>query len=318
MVIGNSLEECSATTDVLIELLRSLGFYIAWKKVVPASNKVTYLGIQLDSVNMEVSLPDAKLAKLRRLVSDFQGRTSCSLKDLQVLAGSLAHASMVIKGGRTFSRRVINLAKYMDGRSKVCAIPDWMRDDLVWWLNFMQVFNGKAKVVSGLECRFSLETDSSMTGYGAVCGEDWVVGVWRDLGIRQDVWVPEHHVGSVPDLNDDAMDINILELWPVLVGLKRWCAIFKDSKVRLWTDNTQVRQMVNTGRSRSVRCMYWIRELFWICAIYNIHLTASYVRSEENRVPDYLSRLFDARRTGSIPIDLLHFLCCYRDGRLMV
>ena len=38
--------------------------------------------------------------------------------------------------------------------------------------------------------------------------------------------------------------------------------------------------MINTGRSTSVRCMFWLREIFWVAVLFNIHLVASYIRSE--------------------------------------
>ena len=83
-----------------------------------------------------------------------------------------------------------------------------------------------------------------------------------------------------------------------------------------WSDNTQVCQMINTGRSTSVRCMKWIREMFWVCVVYNIDLSSSHIRTEVNIVPDFLSRLFDPRRTGIAPSGLLYGLCCCRDGEI--
>ena len=40
------------------------------------------------------------------------------------------------------------------------------------------------------------------------------------------------------------------ELWPVVVGLKRWAAKYMNSKVNIVTDNMQVLAMINTGRSK--------------------------------------------------------------------
>ena len=114
--------------------------------------------------------------------------------------------------------------------------------------------------------------------------------------------------------NSDCTDINVLELWPVLAAIKQWGPQWKDSKVRLWTDNTQVLQMINKGRSRSVRCMGWLRELFWACVVHNVQVVASHISSVDNVIPDYLSRLFDQRRMGKIPVELLLGLCCYREG----
>ena len=106
----------------------------------------------------------------------------------------------------------------------------------------------------------------------------------------------------------------MLEIWPVVVAIMRWGHLWKDKKVRLWTDNTQVCQMVNTGRSRSVKCMWWIREIFWLTAIHNIHLVSSHVRSHLNIVPDFLSRLYDPKRKSRIPSEYLSPFCCFRDG----
>ena len=62
--------------------------------------------------------------------------------------------------------------------------------------------------------------------------------------------------------------------------------------------------------------MRWIREMFWVCVIYNIHLVSQHIRTDVNRVPDYLSHIFDPRRTGTIPSGSLYGLCCCRDGKI--
>ena len=48
----------------LISLLGSLGFVVNWKKCTSQSTSAIYLGIHFDSVEMQLSLPPAKLAKL--------------------------------------------------------------------------------------------------------------------------------------------------------------------------------------------------------------------------------------------------------------
>ena len=315
LVVGDSRDECLAATEVLMSLLRELGFFIAWKKVVSATTRVVYLGIQIDSVLMEISLPESKLIKISKMVAEFRSKDKCTKRQLEQLAGNLAHASTVVKGGRTFSRRVINVVKYLPDRTHMYYIPSWMKLDLEWWHSFMQTFNGKAKVITGdVDSEISFGTDSSMTGFAAVWQSDWVLGVWGTTHPRTDISVPLHHLDCPPIENEGCSDINVLELWPVLAAVGRWGTDWKDRKVRLWTDNTQVLHMIMTGRSRSVRCMSWIRELFWRCAIYNIQLVASHIATGDNVVPDYFSRLFDVKRRGYIQYELLSNLCCYRDG----
>ena len=127
--------------------MQCLGFLIAWDKVVVPSTCVKYLGIEIDSVAMELRLPAHILDKLRLLVSEFRSKDSCSRRELQVLAGHLIHASTVVRGGRTFSRRVINLLKFLGKDVSFCALPSWFESDLDWCLSFCEVFNGKAKII---------------------------------------------------------------------------------------------------------------------------------------------------------------------------
>ena len=279
------------------------------------STRVVYLGIQIDSELMEISLPVPKLEKIRNILSDFLTLERCSKRELKVLAGNLSHARVVVKGGGTFSRRIINVIKYLPDGARHYSIPDCMKDDLEWWDRFIHDFNGKAKVIKARgDFELVMGTESSLTGLAAVWQADWLTGYWRNVFPRLDVGVPSHYLDLPPMENSDCNDINVLESWPVLVAIKQWGPQWKDSKVRLWTDNTQVLQMINTGRSRSVWCMGWSRELFWACVVHNVHLVPSHISSVDDIVPDYLSWLFDQRRKGKLPVELLLGLCCYRDG----
>lgn len=49
--------------------------------------------------------------------------------------------------------------------------------------------------------------------------------------------------------------------------------------------------MLRTGRSRSVICMSWLRELFWLCFVFNVQLIPVHVKSGDNVRADILSRL---------------------------
>ena len=111
--------------------------------------------------------------------------------------------------------------------------------------------------------------------------------------------------------------INQLELWPIVVAARRWGPCWFNQKIRVFTDNTQVMTAINTGRSSSIQTMSILRELFWLSFIFNFHIVASYIRTSDNLVPDFLSRYFDTKRCASIPPHLLWDLCCFRDGLIV-
>ena len=167
LLLGETREECETKLLELIRLLRYLGFAIAWEKVVSPTNVVTYLGIELDSIEMEFRLPHRKLVNLVELVSKFKDMSHASKKELQVLAGHLSHASTVVRGGRTFSRRLLNLIKYLPDSPSQVLLPTWFKRDLLWWYNLVGLFNGSAKVVKSLATIEGVPaTDSSLSGFG--------------------------------------------------------------------------------------------------------------------------------------------------------
>ena len=70
---------------------------------------ITLLGIELDSVHLQLRLLSEKLQKLRELVAKWRQRKVCTKKELQSLSGHLSHACKVIRPGRHFLRGLFGL-----------------------------------------------------------------------------------------------------------------------------------------------------------------------------------------------------------------
>ncbi len=162
--------DSAKTANELIKLLHILGFSVAWSKIVCATQQVTFLGLLLDSSLMEVRLPPHKLEGLHNVISSFTKRRYATKRQLQSLCGTLAHCSAVVRGGRTFSRRVIDLMKSVDRNEKV-KLNEEFRKDIAWWSDFASWFNGKAKVLTpDAVCAPEFQCDSSLLGYGIFYG----------------------------------------------------------------------------------------------------------------------------------------------------
>ena len=110
---ADTLANCAAALNKTIKLLRKLGFQINWNKVVDPCTKLTFLGIEIDSVEMCLRLPHDKLVKVREELALFQKRKRASKKQLQSLAGKLNFCASVVYGGRVYSRRIINTINSM-------------------------------------------------------------------------------------------------------------------------------------------------------------------------------------------------------------
>ena len=107
--------------------------------------------------------------------------------------GHLSHASMVVRGGRTFSRKLLNLVKYLPDSQQKVRLSKWFHPDLLWWSNLLEICNGSAKVIRSVETLDGyIATDSSLSGFGVVWVTDWFVGSW-EIGSELNDSIPHNH-----------------------------------------------------------------------------------------------------------------------------
>lgn len=71
----------------VIGLLRRLGFYIAWHKLTSPLRWCIYLGVQIDTLEMVIRLPDSKIEKIRAELRFWENRRKATRKHMQRLVG---------------------------------------------------------------------------------------------------------------------------------------------------------------------------------------------------------------------------------------
>lgn len=144
-----------------------------------------------------------------------------------------------------------------------------------------------------------------------------MAGKWPDVeGSFEDS--PCHHIAAPPSADPvDFSNINILELWPILVGLKRWYPLLSHSTIIIYTDSTLVKYMLRKGVSANKTCMSWLRELYWLCVIYDIHVETEYINTKDNVLADALSRMMYSSHDGLDDNLTLSGLCCISEIRVV-
>ena len=315
LVMAGDSASCLQARQVVTSSIELLGFDVAWKKVTDPNPITTYLGITIDSINMELSLPLEKVVKLQNLLHTVLDRGRTSKKELECLGGLVSYCSYVVRGGRTFSRRIFDLAASYSRASKNIPLSDAIIDDLNWWLSFCGVFNGRACIIRDTH-PLPVYSDASFKGFAAWVGKDYLFGFWSTDNSPTGFGGGCSHLTEPPSVSLNKPNINVYELWPLVAALQRWGHFFKNSRLHFVTDNMQVLAMVNTGRSANRTCMTWLREMFWLCFIMNIDIFATYIRSADNVLADALSRV---SYTGMVTkcFDLLAFnnMCCSSSTR---
>lgn len=313
IVVSDTYDEALRGQLLTIKLLRYLGFHLAWKKITAPSRVAIYLGVKIDSNAMCLSLPVDKVEKFKAYVNKYRECDYISKKELEQLNGLLSHCSQIVQGGRLFTRRCFDMYKQVvrNGTRRI-KISKGMHEDLKWWSEFAPYFNGLTCIPYSCHPT-SIWTDSSLKGFGAVFGEQWLAGMWDDNQPGQLAHSSCNHFVPPPKLsNEDSVNINVLELWAVVVAMEHWASEFKNLAVKLYTDNQQVYHMLRNCSSINSQCMSWLRRLFWLCMCHNIKILPSYVRSEENVAADTLSRIPYYSDVVKFHDRLVKFnLCCF-------
>lgn len=98
--------------------------------------------IQLDSIRQTARLPPKKFHRTATLLQSWARRRTCHRPELESLIGHLHHACKVVRPGRAFLRRMIELLAHFRDRVHPMRLNAEFRPDLHWWLAFFQERNG--------------------------------------------------------------------------------------------------------------------------------------------------------------------------------
>jgi len=89
----------------------SLQAPVVASKTLGRSRKLEFMGIILDSMQMETCHPDGKITATWELLNSFTKHQSVRFVELLSLIGTLQFACKAVVPGRIFLQRVINLTK---------------------------------------------------------------------------------------------------------------------------------------------------------------------------------------------------------------
>ena len=113
-------------------------------RVPSRSRELVFLGIELDTVGLQLRLPSEKLVHIEALIQSWPCKKVASKGELQSLIGHLSHAATVVKPGRTFMRHLIKASKVSKQASLWVHLNINCRADLAWWELFIELCNGHA------------------------------------------------------------------------------------------------------------------------------------------------------------------------------
>jgi len=274
LIVAPTYERCNEALHVLISLLRRLGFCISWQKLVGPTQRLTFLGIDIDTVASTLSLGPEKLIKLDQQLEDFWARNRATKQQLQSLAGLLNWACSVVRGGKFFLRRILDSILALKQAKHKVRLSREFKQDIEWWRTYLHCFNGV--VYFDEQSRIRVHVDACNKAAGAF----WQ-GNWRYTVFDCDM----------PAVS--ALHINYKEVAAVVEAVKCWAPFWGGQTVIVHTDSTVTKSVINKGRSRNKLINAMLRNMFWVCAKYNCKVIAITVSGCINIFADTISRLHE-------------------------
>ena len=275
LLINQDPEILQREGKTLCHLLERLGFIVNMKKsVLVPSQKVEFLGMMVDTCAMQLSLPKAKVVKIRQQCSELVQQKRVTVRALAKLIGVLSSTMQAVLPAPLHYRelQMLKTRGLMYGKcygAIVTLTPECLTE-LRWWMLHLDQCNAKSVLSPGPD--LIIESDASRSGWGAAAAGQTVRGHWT----------PE-------ELQDQ---INALELRAVWLAVRSFASQKSNAHIHVRVDNRTAMAHINRmGGTRSKKLIGITRQLWQFCLDRKISLSAEYVPGKFNVEADRLSRM---------------------------
>ena len=286
--VESSHQQATAAFKALGWLLSDLGLAESTEKAEPPTTQITYLGVEFDSVAMEMRVPACKLQEIKSEIRLWLRRTTITKKELQSLLGKLFWVGRVVKHSRVFLGRMLEQLRSLAGMqdNKKTKLLDETRKDILWWANFLEHYNGVEMIT--VEDPIKLSYDQLLETPLDICAGDATPvggGAWHGY---------EYWCGPLPDkLQDPKLPIHLKEFWVLIVSAKLWGETWTGRAVVLYCDNDAVCEVIWNKKPRDQTMLSLLREFLHIVVTRKFYPVVRKISTTDNHLADHISRRFD-------------------------
>ncbi|KAK3745385.1 hypothetical protein QZH41_001423 [Actinostola sp. cb2023] len=167
----SSPERASAGFSALRSLLQELGLDEAYEKAVSPTTRLTFIGLEVDTIAMTVSVPEDKLCDLESILNKWQNKRRCTKRQLQSLIGKLSFVATCIPPGRIFMSRLLQMLRLLYRQHHHAHLTQNFRKDIQWWQTFLRSYNGISLILEDNTTPVPdaiVASDACLTGCGGI------------------------------------------------------------------------------------------------------------------------------------------------------
>ena len=260
----------------IVFLLENLGFVINYEKSqLEPCQSLDFLGFELNSVLMELRLPGGKIKGIQTDTKKILITQAVSALELSRLLGKLNSTTQAIPAAPLFYRNLQDALKKtlehsQQNYSAAVSLSPEAREELQWWVDHFTNWNGRSLI--SRKVQLTLETDASLTGWGATCEGTRTGGPWS----RE-----EQH-----------LHINCLELLAAILAVKCFAKSKRSIKILLRMDNTSAIAYINKLGGTVSHVLNNLTKQLWLwCMERDISLQAQHLPGVMNTIADSESRV---------------------------
>ena len=275
-------EQAQEGMDNFITICHELGLDLAPDKLVRPTRNLEWLGIQVDTANMLITIPHQKLGEVLHECTRWHQKTDATRREIQSLVGRLAFVSQCIPPARRYMARLLATLRSAPQTGTV-QIDSECQKDIDWFRRYAAVANGR-RLITPIRPRFEIECDACLIGAG---------GFSDTGGTFYNLRFPKVHARTHTIAHNEAVNaiVAIKTLMPRQpAGLM----------IRVTTDNMATRDILSGGKARDPYMAACAREIHMIEAEHDVVLSVVHAPGDTLVLADALSRVFTDKKKQAL------------------
>ena len=233
---------------------------------------------------MRIVLPREKIQKICGEATHLAQKSMVTIRELAAFVGMTNAVKQAIFIAPLFHHhiqalinRVVAQAEQREVKQqyqRMAVLTPEAQAELLWWARTAKTYNSAPLIQPPPD--LVIETDASLSGWGARCQELRTGGLWS--------------------VEEQMMHINALELLAVFLAIKTFSKGKDCLNILIRTDNMTAKAYINhRGGTHSQTLNSIATQLWKWCLDHQVHLTAEYLPGVENKIADEESRVVKDR-----------------------
>ena len=172
LLLTNTFRECSDDVLSTISLLQELRVVIhSAKSVFVTTQKITFLGFEIDTLNMTLTLTSNKKENIRNIAAVLLLKQCFSIRTLGSFLGNIVFSFEAVPNGNLYYRNIeqqtIEALKTSKGNFdiNIKQLSSASLSEIKWWHN--HIMHAKLSIKPTLDIDYVIYADANESGWGA-------------------------------------------------------------------------------------------------------------------------------------------------------